>query len=154
GVFSNHAGCGAGGAGSPPGTGVRAESGIFARNDRLSAFLRFVIEQSLEGREGDLKESVIAIEVFGRKPDYNPKRDPIVRNEASRLRAKLSQYYAEDGKTDPLVIELPRGGYVPVFREVVDQIVPPARRVGVRALLAAVLLMAIVAGAAWWWIGR
>jgi serine/threonine-protein kinase len=130
------------------------KSGIFTRNDRLSAFLRFVVEQSLEGREGDLKESVIAIEVFGRKPDYNPKRDPIVRNEASRLRAKLSQYYAEDGKTDPLVIELPRGGYVPVFREVVDQTVPPARTVGVRALLAAVLLMAIVAGAAWWWIGR
>src|SRR5690242_19803824 len=92
------------------------KSAVFVRNDRLSAFLRFVVEQSLEGRGGDLKESVIAVEVFGRKPDYDPKRDPIVRNEASRLRARLSQYYAEEGKADPLIIDLPRGGYVAVFR--------------------------------------
>jgi serine/threonine-protein kinase len=126
------------------------KSAVFVRNDRLSAFLRFVVEQSLEGRGGDLKESVIAVEVFGRKPDYNPKRDPIVRNEASRLRARLSQYYVEDGKADPLVIDLPRGGYVPIFREA-ERALTPARTIRTRNLLAAVLLVVIVVAAGWWW---
>ena len=129
------------------------KSAAFVRNDRLSAFLRFVVEQSLEGRGGDLKESVIGVEVFGRKPDYNPKRDPIVRNEASRLRARLSQYYTEEGKADSLAIDLPRGGYVPIFREV-ERALPPARTVRVRKLLAAALFVVVAAGAAWWWISR
>ena len=50
----------------------------FARNERLSRFLRFVIAQHLRGCDAALKESVIAIEIFGRRPDYNPKRDAIV----------------------------------------------------------------------------
>jgi TolB-like protein/tetratricopeptide (TPR) repeat protein len=85
----------------------------FARNERLSRFLRFLVEHHLEGRDSELKESVIGIEVFGRSPDYNPKRDAIVRVEAGRLRARITEYYAGQGKTDPLIIELPKGGYVP-----------------------------------------
>ena len=88
----------------------------FTRNERLSRFLRFVVERRLEGRDGAIKESLLAIVVFGRPPDYDPKQDPIVRTEASRLRARLSEYYLGDGKDDPLVIELPKGGYVPAFR--------------------------------------
>ena len=61
----------------------------FARNERLSRFLRFVVERHLEGRDHELKESVIGTEIFGRKPDYNPKNDAIVRTEARRLRALL-----------------------------------------------------------------
>jgi hypothetical protein len=90
---------------------------IFVRNERLSRFLRFVVERHLRGRAHEIKESVIAIEVFGRKPDYNPKHDPIVRTEATRLRARLSQYYMDEGRCDPLVIEQPKGGYLPVFRK-------------------------------------
>src|SRR5258706_3532565 len=92
------------------------ESPGFARNERLSRFLRFVVERHLEGRDHELKESVIAVEVFGRSPDFNPRRDPIVRTEAGRLRTRLSEYYSGEGKGDPLVIELPKGGYVPGFR--------------------------------------
>src|SRR5499427_10548592 len=88
----------------------------FVRNDRLSRFLRFVVERHLQDRDNELKESLIAIEVFGRPPGYDPKRDPIVRAEASRLRARLSEYYLAQGKDDPVVIELPRGGYIPVVR--------------------------------------
>src|SRR5215471_8044705 len=93
------------------------ESEGFASNDRLSGFLRFVVERHLEGTDHELKESVIANEVFGRKPDYNPKRDPVVRTEAGRLRARLSEYYMGPGKDDTLVIEVPKGGYAPVFRQ-------------------------------------
>src|SRR5262245_49067276 len=88
----------------------------FARNARMSRFLRFVVERHLEGRDSELKESLIAIEVFGRLPGYDSKQDPIVRTEASRLRARLSEYYLAQGKDDPVVIELPKGGYVPVVR--------------------------------------
>src|SRR5262250_3217797 len=94
---------------------VLSSSG-FVRNERLSRFLRFLVEQHLEGKDEELKESVIGVEIFGRAPDYNPKRDAIVRTEASRLRARLNEYYVDAGKDDPLVIELPKGGYVPVIR--------------------------------------
>src|SRR5262249_6204936 len=67
-------------------------------------------------KDEELKESVIGVEVFERSPDYNPKKDAIVRIEAGRLRARLGEYYAEAGKLDELVIELPKGGYVPVIR--------------------------------------
>ena len=87
----------------------------FARNERLSHFLRFVVERHLEGRDGELKESVVGIEVFGRKPGFDPKLDSTVRSEAARLRARLLEYYAADGKADPLRIALPKGAYVPQF---------------------------------------
>jgi adenylate cyclase len=88
----------------------------FARNERLSRFLQFVVERHLEGKDEELKESVIAVEIFGRPPDYNPKKDAIVRIEAGRLRARLAEYYADEGRSDELVIELPKGGYIPLFR--------------------------------------
>ena len=95
---------------------VLASAG-FAKNERLSQFLRFVVERHLEGRERELKESVIGNEVFGRKPGFDPKIDGIVRTEAMRLRARLNKYYATEGSTDPLIIELPKGGYRPIIRE-------------------------------------
>src|SRR5262245_65316435 len=87
----------------------------FSRNERLSRFLRFVVERQLEGKAAELKESLIAVEVFGRKPDYDPKLDAIVRTEAVRLRARLSRYYAGDGSSDPVIIDLPTGAYKAVF---------------------------------------
>jgi hypothetical protein len=67
----------------------------------------------MEGRDRELKESVIGVEVFGREAGYDPKRDLIVRTEARRLRVRLGEYYANSGKHDAVVIELPKGGYVP-----------------------------------------
>jgi hypothetical protein len=89
----------------------------FTRNERLGRFLRFVVEQHLEGRDDEIKECVLAVEVFGRSADHDPKQDSIVRTEASRLRARLSEYYLGDGKDDPMIIELPKGRYVPVLRQ-------------------------------------
>lgn len=97
------------------------ESTGFSRNERLSGFLRFVVEGHLDGKDLELKESVIAIEVFGRRPDFDSRLDPVVRTEAARLRARLSEYYIKEGKADALVIELPKGGYVPLFREVGEE---------------------------------
>src|SRR6476660_7719399 len=88
----------------------------FVRNARMSQFLRLLVERHLEGRDDELKESLIAIEVFGRKPDYDPKQDSIVRTEAARLRSRLIEYYSGAGRSDSVVIEVPKGGYVPAFR--------------------------------------
>ena len=91
-------------------------SASFARSERASKLLRFLVARHIEGRDDELKESVIGVEVFGRRPDYDPKLDSTVRTEAVRLRARLNTYYSMEGSSDPLVIELPRGGYVPQFR--------------------------------------
>ena len=82
------------------------ESPGFSRNERLSRFLRFVVEGHLDNKDHELKESVIAIEVFGRRPDFDSRLDPVVRTEAARLRARLNEYYIKEGKADALVIEL------------------------------------------------
>jgi TolB-like protein/Flp pilus assembly protein TadD len=92
-------------------------SANFVRSERQSRFLRFVVERHLEGRDNELKESVIALEVFGDR-DYDPKQDSIVRTEAGRLRSRLAEYYGGPGSADPVIFELPKGGYVPVFRQV------------------------------------
>ncbi len=88
----------------------------FARNERMSRFLRFIVERQLDGRDSELKESLIGIGVFGRKPGFDPQQDSTVRSEAARLRARLAEYYIGDGRADTLIIELPKGGYVPPRR--------------------------------------
>src|SRR5216684_3292683 len=93
-------------------------SAIFANAERASSFLRFVVERALEGHSGEIKESVIAVEVLGRNPSsFDSKSDPIVRVEAGRLRDRLSSYYQGEGEADHVLIALPKGGYVPEFSE-------------------------------------
>jgi serine/threonine-protein kinase len=127
----------------------------FARNERLSRFLRFVVERHLEGRDGEIKESLLAIEVFGRIPGYDSKQDPIVRTEASRLRARLSEYYLGDGKYDSLIIDLPKGGYIPVFRQgaaTPESTVPSrSQHLSRRWLAAGIGCMAVALAALGWW---
>src|SRR5262249_25540852 len=105
-------------------------------------------------KDHELKESVIAIEVCGRRPDYNPKHDAIVRTEASRLRARLSEFYIGEGKDDPLVIELPKGGYIPLFRHAgaATQTNQHVRKARSRIwLLGALAALAVTLGVIGWW---
>jgi len=88
----------------------------FVRSPRRSAFLRFVVEQALTGRAAELKETLIGIQVFGRPADYDPKSDPVVRTEAAKMRAALAEYYNGPGRAATFVIEVPKGGYAPVWR--------------------------------------
>jgi hypothetical protein len=106
-------------------------SAKFARNERLSRFLRFVVERHLEGRDDELKESLIAVEVFGNR-DYDPRQDSTVRTEAGRLRARLAEYYVGEGSGDPVIIDLPKGGYVPVVRHLARPRVEPRASPGGR----------------------
>ena len=91
------------------------ESLVFSSAIRLSQFLTFVVEKSLAGEAGTLKETTVGVEVYGRQPAYDPKLEPIVRTEARRLRSKLEEYYRTTGCDDRVRIELPKGGYAPRF---------------------------------------
>jgi TolB-like protein/Tfp pilus assembly protein PilF len=92
------------------------ESPLFAQSDRLSRFLRFTVENTLQGTPELLKEYAIGTEVYDRKAPYHPNEDSIVRTEARRLRSKLKEYYESIGKDDPIYIYYRPGTYVPLFR--------------------------------------
>lgn len=83
---------------------------------QLAHFLTFVVDETLAGRGDRIKAYSIAADAFGRDADFDPQNDPIVRVEASRLRRALGHYYTNGGAGDPVVIDLPRGRYVPVFK--------------------------------------
>jgi hypothetical protein len=127
----------------------------FSRNERLSGFLRFVVEQELSGRGDALKESVIGVEYFGRQPDYDVRQDSVVRNEAGKLRSRLAEYYVGEGAGDGLIIDLPKGGYKPAFRQIeqAPALVPgptgSLRRVW-KWLAVALAGCAIVPAVLWW----
>jgi hypothetical protein len=84
-------------------------------SESLRAFLRFVSLKTIDHQEEMLKEYVIATEVFGRGSDYDSRLNSVVRVQAGRLRAKLQEYYATEGRDDAVLIDLPKGHYVPVF---------------------------------------
>jgi Tol biopolymer transport system component len=88
-------------------------SSVFSTSARAAQFLRFCVEQSLQGKHDQIKESTVAVEVFGRTPDYDPRTDLIVRVYAKRLRDKLDDYYTAHGGHDPVRITMPKGSYVP-----------------------------------------
>ena len=80
----------------------------FAKAGRQSRFLAHVVEKHLAGDAAALREIAIAWDVYERPPDYDPKADPIVRVEASRLRARLKKYYESEGASDAVRIDLPK----------------------------------------------
>jgi TolB-like protein len=92
-----------------------AASDTFEKSKRLVRFLEFTIDETVAGRGADLKEYIIGVKVYGRHQDYNPQTDSIVRSEARRLRAKLTEYYATQGHGDSLLISYPKGTYTPII---------------------------------------
>jgi hypothetical protein len=106
------------------------QSRTLQNSESLKAFLRFVVEKTVDDEDVLLKEYTIATEVFGRNDDYDPRIDSVVRVQAGRLRTKLHEYYTTEGKSDQIVIDLPKGHYHPVFNcphpESVSEISPAA----------------------------
>jgi adenylate cyclase len=79
-------------------------------------FLKYVVDQTLAGNADSIKGYTVATEAFGRNPDFDQSYDPIVSIQANRLRLALEQYYETAGKNDPIRIDIPKGTYVPVFK--------------------------------------
>jgi hypothetical protein len=94
-----------------------AASEDFCRSARLRDFLLFICKKTLQGHPEEVHEQDIGCAVFGRRADYNPGDDNIVRAEARELRKRLEQYFAGAGKEESLEIRIPKGSYVPFFED-------------------------------------
>ena len=93
------------------------QSPRFKSSDKQKRFLRFVVEEALGGRISQIKAYTVAIAIYDRPSTFDPQSDPIVRVEASRLRRALENYYLSSDGKDLVVIEIPKGGYVPLFKD-------------------------------------
>ena len=94
---------------------------LFRNSRRYPSLLRYVVERTLDGHPGELKERTLGIEVFGREPDYDTNLDPVVRTTAAEIRKRLAQYYQEPNHETEPRIDLPLGSYAARFQA------PPSR---------------------------
>ncbi len=158
------------------------QSRIFERAQRSQRFLRYLVDAALSEPPVSVKEYTVAVDVFDRGVTYDPSVDATVRVEASRLRSRLREFYDEEGRNDPWVIEVPKGAYAvalhrrPVPEAVVPEVLalaavaevmPPAGETGalpgrdmgwprrrVWALMATCLLVVLVGAVMLWRFGR
>lgn len=93
-----------------------AASSQFARSARLRDFLLYVGGQSLKDGCPEIHEQEIGTKVFGRSASYDRSQDNIVRVNATELRKRIDLYFSTEGAHETLVLEIPRGGYKPIFR--------------------------------------
>jgi Flp pilus assembly protein TadD len=112
----------------------------FERSKRLGAFLRWVVEQTLAGGSAGITERAIAIAVYGRAQDFDPKIDGTVRSEAMRLRHKLTEFYATHAGAGR--VDIPKGGYVPQFTGFA--VAKPRRRISPIAAVAAIVCLCLL----------
>jgi hypothetical protein len=95
----------------------RVISGAALKNSpRLQELLRYLCACAFEAPEAGVKEQQIGIALFARNPGYDTNQDTIVRVGVSKLRKQLQQYFLSEGLHEPVVIEIPKGSYLPVFR--------------------------------------
>jgi TolB-like protein/Flp pilus assembly protein TadD len=112
---------------SPAQGTIRAQLGkvlgstVFAHAERMRCLLEFIVEHALSSPNEPLKEMIIGIKLYAGHGEFDPRITSVVRVDATRLRTKLREYYASEGTADRLVIDLPKGSYVPVFREALPQ---------------------------------
>ena len=106
----------------PPREEVREQLGrilaspLFNHSKHYPSLLRYVVNETLEGRGSHLKERALGVEVFGRDANYDTNADPVVRTSACEVRKRIAQYYHEAGHETEIRIDLPAGSYIPEFR--------------------------------------
>jgi TolB-like protein len=101
-------------------------SSVFKKSERMRRFLRFIVEITLAGKQNEIGEYSLGLEVYDRTHSFDPRLSSIVRVDAARLRSKLREYYETEGKRDVIRIEVPKGKYIPLVTnekatQVVDQ---------------------------------
>ena len=92
-------------------------SAPFANAPRSQKFLRYIVESTLNNQDEFLKEFTIAVDVYGRNVSYDPSINATVRVEAGRIRSRLREYYTGIGRNDPVIIDVPKGGYRVTFEQ-------------------------------------
>src|SRR5713101_3651789 len=91
-------------------------SAPFQKSTRLRELLQYLVEQTLHGNAHELTEQHIGNALFHKPSDYSPLEDSSVRVHVRQLRLKLHEYFNEDGRNEPIILEIPKGSYAPVFR--------------------------------------
>src|ERR1051326_8486570 len=130
-------------------------SPYFSGAPTVSRLLQHIVTRTLAGKDDELKEYSLGVEVLERKESYDPRIDPIVRVQMRDVRARLNKYYEGPGNRDKVRISIPKGAYRAEFatrghREIVAQPVSPSRRrillwAGAAAAGAVLLAAAILA---------
>jgi hypothetical protein len=92
-----------------------ATSKTFQSAPTLQQLFRFLAKRAVEAHSEEIKEYTIGVEALGRKQDFDPKTDPIVRVQVYRLRQKLKEYYQLEGSQDSILVDIPKGHYLPRF---------------------------------------
>jgi hypothetical protein len=93
------------------------QSKTFRNSDVLRHLLSYLVDASLGGTADELKEYTVAVDALGKPPSYDPRQESAVRMQVGRLRQKLAEYYRTEGAGDPIVVDLPKGGFAVVFEQ-------------------------------------
>jgi hypothetical protein len=89
----------------------------FRKSARFRSLLRYLAERALNEHAEDLTETKIGHKVFSKQFDYSPTEDSTVRVHVRQLRLKLHEYFDTAGREELIVVEIPKGGFMPVFQE-------------------------------------
>ncbi len=92
-------------------------SPAFQKSSRLRDILIFITARTIDGRSAELTEQQIGVDLFRKSPDYSPLEDSTVRVHMRQLRLKLHEYFDEQGRSEPLILTIPKGSYAPVFKQ-------------------------------------
>ena len=124
---------------------------LFMASKRYPTFLRYIVEETIEGRGEQLKERTLGIEVFGREADYDSGQDNVVRATATETRKRLAQYYAGLNETSEIRIALFAGSYIPKFYKQLPAVEPGPRRLWphVALVLLVVLILGVIGVVGW-----
>lgn len=136
----------------------------FQKSKRLRELLLYLGERSLQDPAYILREQEIGVDVFGRPADYDTSHDTLVRVQVSQLRKKLQEHFSEEGHDEPVIIEIPKGNYAPVFRPraellenapapaplLAPQTTPPSAPKRRSAFWVGMLAGLVMMGLAWW----
>src|SRR5579863_1583415 len=94
------------------------QSKAFRSSDVLRHLLSYLVDASLAGTADELKEYTVAVDALGKPSSYDPRQESAVRMQVGRLRQRLAEYYRTEGVDDPIVVDLPKGGFRVVFERV------------------------------------
>ena len=87
----------------------------FQGSESLTSLLRYLVKDAIANPNVAVKEYTIAVEVFGRSTDFDPRTDSVVRVQSKRLRSKLHEYYETEGRGEKVLIDVPKGHYKVAF---------------------------------------
>jgi len=122
-----------------------ASSRLLGKASQLRDILLYICRRALTENAASISEQEIGCKVLGRRPDFNPNEDNIVRAQVRHLRHKLDEYFTSEGAEEPLVLTIPKGGYIPHFEARTVLFTPVEVAKPVRFRRTAVLVWALLA---------